>query len=158
MRAPPHSLAALLVVAGVLSACANPTVQEPGGGGVERRSSTGSEPLTTVMALRNVIAAAETYRLEHGDSYEGLGPRQLADVWGGVCYQRDELEAGDCQGDFLVVNVASSASRFGAAALDEHNVCLWITQGPSGLGYGSGRPCDGRSAMEADDRRFPASV
>lgn len=146
--------ASLVATAVVLSACANVDPMDSTLGG-EQASPGMAEPIAPATALRNVIAAAKTYHADHEDSFQGLGPEEIAKLWDGVCYQEGSKQAGTCLDGAILVQIAATDARFGAAALNEASECLWISDGPDGVLYGAGFPCTGKGAMDADGRRFP---
>ena len=141
----------ILLSSVLIGACASEGADSRAGGGTD----SADPPLATAAALRNVVAAARTARIDNGGSYAGLGPKALANVWDGVCYQEDSGQAGACRDGAILVQVAATKTRFVDAALDEDSTCLWITDGPDGTSYGAGFPCTGEGAMRAKDRRFP---
>ena len=102
-----------------------------------------------------MVAAAKTYHADHEDSFQGLGPEEMAMLWDGVCYQEGSEQAGTCLDGAILVQIATTEARFGAAALNDASECLWISDGPRGVSYGAGFPCTGKGAMDADGRRFP---
>jgi hypothetical protein len=110
--------------------------------------------MTVPVALRNVMAAAKTFQGDNG-SYEGLTPSRLAGVYDGVCYEDGYDQAGTCVDGSMLVQVAATGDRFGAAALTESNRCLLITDGPKGVRYGAGFPCTGEGAFKVTDSHFP---
>ena len=151
MRSRRSRILVILLSSVLVGACASEGTDPQTGGAADSADPS----LTTAAALRNVVAAARTARADTGSSYAGLGPKALARVWDGVCYQAGDSQAGMCRDGAILVQIASTTSRFGAAALDDSSRCLWITDGPNGTNYGAGFPCTGVGAMRAVGRRFP---
>jgi hypothetical protein len=148
--------ASILLTFGLAACAVNQGADSQGHKAASRASVVSDPDARTKETLRTVVAAARTVFADSDSSYEGLTPKTLARIFGGVCYEDAYDQAGTCEQGSPIIQMTATPRYFAAAAISPSNECLWVKDdGLENTWYGSGWPCTGQAALDASSTDFP---